>query len=197
MHILCTACADIKGENYSPDTFEFWLGHCYYGSVVNIWCFNWLVWKILVQFRFHITVIADTDQGKGFCLLKFHYIRIYENNKGAFLRRFQVAYGAIYVLWAQELANIFPSFYIKEFHYICLKRLFERYENFHLLVNITMCNFSLRYQAIHKSSTYLKLWPVKVNMFVNTLQYSLWLLQRVSIAALRKVPPATTTLSSW
>jgi len=44
MHILCTACADIKGEDYRPDTSEFWLGHCYYDSVVNTYCFNWLVW---------------------------------------------------------------------------------------------------------------------------------------------------------
>jgi hypothetical protein len=113
--------------------------------MIQLWISDVLVdWyeRYYVQFRFLITVIADTDQGQDFCWLKFHYIRIYEYNESVFLSSFQVTYGAIYVLWAQGLVILFPSFYSKEFHYICWKRLFERYENFHLLVQITVYNFS-------------------------------------------------------
>ena len=117
-------------------------------AVLIDWCEQYNV-----HFRFNVTVIAYTDQGQDVCWLKFLYMLIYEYNKGVFLSSFQVTCGAIYVLWAQDLVIIFPSFFIKKFRYICLKRLCETYENFHLLVNIRVHDFSLRYQAIHKSST--------------------------------------------
>jgi hypothetical protein len=151
MHILCTTCADIKGENYNPDRFEFWLG---LAIMIHFWISALLIdWyeQNYVYFRFRITEITNTGQGQDCCWLKFNYIRIY--NKGVFFSSFRMTCVAIYVLWAQDLVIIFPSFHIKEFHYICLKRSFERYENFNLLVNIRVYNFSLRYQAIHKSST--------------------------------------------
>lgn len=151
VHILCTVCADIEGEDYSPDTFEFWLEHCYHDSVVNICCFNWLVWTKLRTLPFSCNSNRRHWSRTRLLLVE---ISLYTNmQQGVLFSSFQVTCCDIYVLWAQDLVIMFPSFCIKEFHYICLKRLFERYENFHLLVNIRVHNFSLCCQAIRKSST--------------------------------------------
>jgi hypothetical protein len=75
-----------------------------------------------VHFRFHIRIIADTDQGQDGCWLKFHWIRIH--SKGVFFGSFHMIYGDIYVLKSQDLVIVFPSFHIKDFHYVCFKWLF-------------------------------------------------------------------------
>jgi hypothetical protein len=54
-----------------------------------------------------------------------------------------VTYGTIYVLRAQDLVIMFPSFYIRTFVYFDFKGLFTNYEDFQLLGNIKVHRFSL------------------------------------------------------
>lgn len=108
LHILFTACADIKARIIAliPLSFDWDIA-----NMIQLWISAVLIdWyeHNYVHFRFHITVIADTYQGQDCCWLKFHWIRIY--SKGFFFSISLLTHGAIYVLWAQDFVIMFHSF---------------------------------------------------------------------------------------